>query len=263
MLLAVDIGNTNIVVGVFKGDLLKASWRLSTKMHITSDEYGILMTELLSIKEIKKEDIHDAIVSSVVPPLTPVIENTLKKYYGVKPLIVSSSINTGLNICYKNPDEVGADRIVNAVAVYTLYGGPAIIVDFGTATTFCVISQNAEYIGGVIMPGLTISAEALWNKASRLTRVSLEKPDMIIGDTTVKSMQSGILLGHVGAVDRIIEEIKFELSNRWGENLPHIIATGGFAELIVPLSRYIKIVKPSLTLEGLRIIYEKNRGADV
>jgi type III pantothenate kinase len=253
MLLAIDIGNTSIVLGVFEDERLLSSWRLSSRADRTSDEYGTLILDLLTINELKAGVIDGIILSSVVPPLTPVFEEMSEKYFTKKPMIVSSKLDTGIKILYKKPEEVGADRIVNASAAYHLYGGPIIIVDFGTATTFCYVTSKGEYLGGVISPGLKISAEALFERAAKLPRVSLTRPSKIIGDDTVTAMQAGLIIGHAGMVDRIVEEIKAYI----GEN-PYVIATGGLAEIIAPESKTIKEVTTSLTLEGLRIIYNRN-----
>ncbi len=253
MLLAIDIGNTSIVIGLFKGENLSFSWRLSSRPERTFDEYGALILGLLAVNGLKSEDIDGVIFSSVVPPLTPVFEEMAKRYFNRRPIVVSSELDTGIKILYKKPEEVGADRIVNAAAAYHIYGGPVIIVDFGTATTFCYVTSKGEYFGGVISPGLEISADALFERAAKLPRVSLSRPSKIIGDDTVTAMQAGLVIGHAGLVDRIVEEIKRDI----GEEL-YVIATGGLAGLIAPESRAIKEVRPSLTLEGLRIIYSRN-----
>jgi type III pantothenate kinase len=253
MLLAIDIGNTSIVIGVFEGESLLSSWRLSTRADRTHDEYGIMIIDLLTVNELKAGVIGGIIISSVVPPLSHVFEELSLKYFDRGPMIVSSELDTGIKILYKKPEEVGADRIVNAAAAYHLYGGPIIIVDFGTATTFCFVTSRGEYLGGVISPGIEISANALFERTAKLPRVDLSRPSKIIGDNTVTAMQAGLIIGHAGLVDRMVEEIKRET----GEN-PYVVATGGLAGLIAPESRTIKEVMPSLTLEGLRIIYNRN-----
>lgn len=253
MLLAIDIGNTSIVIGVFEGESLLSSWRLSTRTDRTHDEYGIMIIDLLTVNEIKAGIIDGIIISSVVPSLTPVFEELSLKYFDRRPMIISSELDTGIEILYKRPEEIGADRIVNAAAAYHIYGGPIIIVDFGTATTFCYVTSRGEYLGGVISPGLEISANALFERAAKLPKVNLSRPSKIIGDNTVTAMQTGIIIGHAGMVDRIVEEIKRET----GEN-PYVVAAGGLAELIASESRTIKEVRPSLTLEGLRMIYNRN-----
>lgn len=253
MLLAIDIGNTSIVIGVFEGESLLSSWRLSTRTDRTHDEYGIMIIDLLTLNEIKAGVIDGIIISSVVPPLSHVFEEMSEKYFDRRPMVVSSELDTGIKILYRKPEEVGADRIVNASAAYHIYGGPIIIVDFGTATTFCYVTSKGEYLGGVISPGLEISADALFDRAAKLPRVSISRPSKIIGDDTVTAMQVGLIIGHAGMVDRIVEEIKRER----GEN-PYVVATGGLAELIAPESKTIKEVRPSLILEGLNIIYRRN-----
>ena len=202
MILAIDVGNTNTVIGVFRGSELVSSYRVSTDRASTSDEYGMLMLQLLAFDSIPRSEIDGIIISSVVPPLIGVFETTCKKYFGHEPLVVGPGVRTGMSIRYENPKEVGADRIVNAVAGFELYGGPLIIVDFGTATTFCAISAEGEYLGGAIAPGVMISAEALYARAARLPRVELVKPPSVIGRNTVSSMQSGIIYGFAGQVGR-------------------------------------------------------------
>lgn len=253
MLLAIDIGNTTIILGVFEGERLLFFWRLSTRTEKTEDEHGALISDLLNINGLKTEVIDGIIISSVVPPLTQIFEDMAKKYFNRKPMVVSSELDTGIKILYKKPEEVGADRIVNAAAAFYLYGGPVIIVDFGTATTFCYVTSRGEYLGGVIAPGLEISANALFERAAKLPKVSLSRPSRIIGDDTVTAMQAGLIIGHAGMVDRIVEEIKRDV----GED-PYVIATGGLAELIAPESRTIKEIRPALTLEGLRLVYKRN-----
>lgn len=253
MLLAIDIGNTSTVLGIIEGERLLFSWRLSTRTESTDDEYGALISDLLVINGLKSEVIDGVIVSSVVPPLTPVFEEMAEKYFNRRPMVVSSKLDMGIKILYKKPEEVGADRIVNATAAYHLYGGPVIIVDFGTATTICYITSKGEYLGGIISPGIKISADALFERAAKLPRVSISRPQKIIGDDTATAIQVGLVIGHAGTVDRIVEEIKRDR----GEN-PYVVATGGYAELIAPESKTIKEVRPSLTLEGLRIIYSRN-----
>ncbi|MEK6681716.1 MAG: type III pantothenate kinase [Nitrospirota bacterium] len=255
MLLAIDIGNTNIVLGVYENKKLLHHSRINTHPHRTSDEYRILIKSLLNSDSIDTKKIKGLIVSCVVPPLLAVFEEALKRYFKVRPIIVNHKTSTGIKICYTNPKEVGADRIVNAVAAYHEFGGPVIIIDFGTATTFCIVSSKGEYLGGVIAPGVTISAEALFERASKLPAVELIKPKTIIGKDTVSSMQSGIIYGHAGMVDAIVERIKAEM--KWKN--PMVIATGGLVELIAPETKTIKKIRPSLTLEGLRLIYAKNQ----
>lgn len=254
MLLAFDIGNTNMVIGIYREKDLVTYWRISTDKRKTADEYGILMQELLSCHQISPREVTDIIFSSVVPPVIGVLEEMAFKYYHLKPLIVGPGVKTGMPILYENPKEVGADRIVNAVAAYERYGGPLIIVDFGTATTFCAISAKGEYLGGAITPGINISTEALFQKTAKLPKVELIPPKRVIGKNTVNAIQSGIIYGYSGLVDGIVKRMKPELG---GEKVK-VIATGGLAELIAQNTETVETVDKLLTLEGLRLIYERN-----
>ncbi len=251
-ILVVDLGNTNIVLGVYRGDELLNSWRLATARERTADEYGILARQLVG--DPKVLSLEGAIVASVVPPLNSAMTFMVQKYFGIEPLFVEPGVKTGIAIHVDNPLEVGADRIVNCAAAHHAYGGPTVIVDFGTATTFDVVTENAEFIGGVIAPGLNISAEALFARAARLPRVDLRKPDHVIGTNTVVNMQSGIYFGYLGLVDGIIARIKREVPP-----LKKVIATGGLASIFAEDSEHIDEVDAELTLRGLKIIYDRNR----
>ncbi|KWX79179.1 Type III pantothenate kinase [compost metagenome] len=255
MMLAVDIGNTNIVLGVYRGRELLHHFRLSTARQSTADEYGVLIHNLFHMSNISFKDVEGVIISSVVPPLVQVIVEMCVKYIGKEPLLVGPGIKTGLNLRYENPREVGADRIVNAVAAIEQYQCPLVVVDFGTATTFDCIDAGANYLGGAIVPGLGISTEALYQRASKLPRIELEKPKKVIGRNTVHAMQAGIIFGYAGQVEGIVRRIKAEM------NAPvlKVIATGGLATLIAGETECIDEVNPMLTLEGLRIIYDRNK----
>ena len=254
MLLVFDIGNTNIVLGVYDNETLTHHWRISTDKQKTGDEYGILLHNLFAYRGLSLADISDIVISSVVPPLVVPLVRMCKRYFEVEPLVVGPGVKTGVSIKYENPREVGADRIVNAIAAYDRYGGPVIVVDFGTATTFCVINQNGDYLGGAIAPGIGISTEALFQRAAKLPRIELVKPKNVICRNTVSSMQSGIIYGFVGQVDGIVKRIKEELGTD-----AKVVATGGLANLIAEESRTIDTVDTFLTLDGLRLIYELNR----
>lgn len=250
-LLVVDVGNTNIVLGIFRDEKLVDSWRLATARDRTSDEYGILARQLVG--DSIADGLTGAIVASVVPPLNSSFREVIEKYFGVKPIFVEPGIKTGLSILMDNPLEVGADRIVNAVAAHHFYGGPSIVVDLGTATTFDVVTAQGEYRGGIIAPGLSISAEALVARAARLPRVDIRKPPALIGTSTVAAMQSGIYFGYLGLVDGILARLSREIPD-----LKKVIATGGLSEVLVEDSEYIDELDPDLTLKGLKIIYDRN-----
>jgi len=253
MLLAIDIGNTNVVLGVFDNERLVENWRVGTNTQITPDEYAMIFKDLFGFARLEFSQIDGVIISTVVPPLLPVMIEMSRKYFRIEPMVVTPELNTGIVIRYDNPKEVGADRIVNAAAAYKRFGGPLIIVDFGTATTFCAITNKGEYLGGAICPGMKISAEALFQRASKLPRVELAKPAKVIGSDTISAMQAGIIYGYAGLVDGLVERMKAELSRD-----AKVVATGGLAELISPETRTINEVMPHLTLEGLRLLYDLN-----
>ena len=252
-LLAVDIGNTNIVIGVFEGDELVAHWRVATKTSKTEDEYGILVRDLLASFGIPHEEIDGMIISSVVPPVQQLFEDMGKRYFGVRPLSVGPGIKTGMPILYDSPRDVGADRIVNAVAAYHKVKGAVIIVDFGTATTFDYVTPKGEYAGGLIFPGLTISLDALFFRTAKLPRVELAKPASVVGRNTVESIQSGMFFGYVSMVEGTIRRIKEEVMTD-----PKVIATGGFAHLNTDEIDEVDEVDEFLTLKGLKMLYYLN-----
>jgi len=255
VLLVIDVGNSNTVLGIYKDDALVRHWRVTTDKSRTVYEYAILIHDLFRLSDIHFTDIKDLIISCVVPPLLNTMEGMAREYFRLQPYIVGPGIRTGMPIQYDNPREVGADRIVNAVAAYSKYRQSLIVVDFGTATTFDFISERGEYQGGAIAPGVGISAEALFQKTSKLPRVEFARPPQVIAKNTVSSMQAGLYYGYVGLVDGIVARMKDEAQSR-----PVVVATGGLASLIGPASRTIDAVETLLTLEGLRILYSRNAG---
>lgn len=253
MLLVVDVGNTHTVLGVYEGDRLLQHWRVWTDREKTSDEYGVLIRNLYDGSRLSSREVSAIVVSSVVPPLTPTIVDLCVRYFGVHPLVVGPGVKTGISIKMDNPKEVGADRIVNAVAAFARHRKACIVLDFGTATTFDYVSGAGEYMGGVIAPGANISAEALFRQASKLPRVEIARPATVIGKGTVAAMQSGLYYGYLGLVEGIIDRMKREVRSD-----PVVIATGGLARIIAGESSRVDEIDENLTLEGLRIIYERN-----
>jgi type III pantothenate kinase len=267
MLLAMDVGNTNIVLGVFAGDRLVDSWRLATLRERTTDEIGILLVHLFEHRRIERSALRGAVLSSVVPPLTGTMIDVTSRYFGITPLVVDHTVDVGLTIRYDNPAEVGADRLVNGLAAYERVGRPAhaaaIVVDFGTATTFDAISAQGEYLGGAICPGVQISADALFQRAARLPRVDVRKPPALIGRNTVQSMQAGLFFGYVAMVEGIVARMAVELTGRVSASGPGpravCIGTGGLAGVIAAETKSIERVEPDLTLHGLRLVWERNQ----
>jgi len=255
MLLTIDVGNTNIVYGLFDGPTLLHQFRVESSRGRTADEYAVIVRQLLAMHGIAPGDVHAAILASVVPSLTEPMVDLVKRAFDLDALVVGPGIRTGMSILYENPREVGADRIVNAVAAFEKMRGGVIVVDFGTATTFDCITPKGEYLGGVIAPGIQISADALFSRAAKLPRVEIAKPPKVVGRNTLHSMQSGIVYGYVGLVDGLVDRLKEELAYPCA-----VLATGGLASLIAPMSRTVQEVDDVLTLVGLRILYDRNQG---
>jgi type III pantothenate kinase len=255
MLLAIDIGNTTIALGVFNGKSLVKEWRARSEREKTADEYGILLLDLLRLSGLEPSAIDGVIISSVVPPLTPAFQELSRRLFGRRALVVGPGLKTGLPILYENPGEVGADRVVASVAAFEKYGGPCVVVDFGTATTFDAVTAKGEYLGGAIAPGIRISAEALYLRTAKLPQIEVVKPERAIGKTTVASMQSGIYFGYVGLVNHLIGEIRGELGGR-----AEVVVTGGFGAQLGPEIRGGHHLEPHLVLHGLRLIFDLNAG---
>ncbi|HJX13282.1 MAG TPA: type III pantothenate kinase [Dehalococcoidales bacterium] len=254
MLLAIDIGNTNITIGMFDGEELKATWRISTGIHRMPDEYGVMLLSLLHQHGLDASDVTKVSLCSVVPPLTATFEELSQRYFNTTPLVVGSGIKTGVRIRMDNPREVGADRIADAAAAHHLYSGPVIIIDLGTATTFGIVSKEGDYIGGIIATGIATAAEALFTRTAQLPRVELAHPKHVVGTNTVTAMQSGIIYGYASLVEGMLARIEKELGEK-----ALVVATGGYAQLIANETSAINVVNPDLTLIGLRLIYMMNR----
>lgn len=254
MLLVIDVGNSNNVIGLFSNEELLSHWRIRTEWNRTADEYWVLFKEFIQSNNVETENIDGIIIACVVPPLVPVLQDMARKYFSCEPVVVGPGIKTGISILYNNPAEVGADRIVNSVAAYEKYGGPLIIVDFGTATTFDVVSQKGEYLGGVIFPGIQISLEALFQHTAKLPRIDMLVPEKVIGKSTVESIRSGAVHGFAGMIENLVKQIKKELGQE-----AQVVATGGIVEWISTKTTVIDTLDPFLTLDGLRIIYDKNK----
>jgi type III pantothenate kinase len=254
MLLAIDVGNTNIALGVFEGEALRATWNVATDIDKTADEYAVLLLNLLPREGLNLSDIDHVSIACVVPPLLTVFEDLSQRYFKISPLVVGPGVKTGVRICTDNPREVGADRVANAAAAHHLYSGPLILIDFGTATTLDVLSKEGDYLGGAIAPGILISAEALFERASKLPRVELVPPEHAIGKNTVNTMQSGIIFGYVGLIESLVKRMNHELGQE-----AYVVATGGLAKIIAGQTKVVKAVNMHLTLIGLRLIHEMNR----
>lgn len=257
MLLALDIGNTIIVIGVYRGEELVASWRTATASHRMPDEYAMLISNLFAYRGLDLSDVSDVVIASVVPSLSATFDTFSRQYLNARPIHVGPGLKTGIRVLYENPPDVGADRIANAVATFRRYGGPAIVVDFGTAMILDAISKDGDYLGGAIAPGITIAADALFQRAARLYRVELIRPRTAIGRNTIASMQSGIILGYVGLIEGLVTRFKQEMGPA------KVIATGGLAEVIAGETSAIDVIDQGLTLDGLRLIYEMNRPTEI
>lgn len=257
MLLAFDVGNTNIVIGLFEGEELVGSWRMKTDRNKSVDEYGMLIKQFFEYDHFDMKSVSDVIISTVVPPVLYTLQHLSRKYFGKKAIVVGPGVKTGMVIKYDNPKQIGSDRIVNAVAALHKYGGPLIIIDMGTATTFCAVNEKGEYLGGTIAPGLKISSEALVEKTAKLPKVEIEDPGKVICKNTTEAIKSGLVYGHVGLVEFVVKKMKQELAPDGGE--VKVIATGGMASLIADSTDVIDYIERDLTLDGLKLIYKKNR----
>ena len=254
MLLAVDVGNTNLTFGVFDGEELKSRFTMTTKVSRTADEYGLWLKNLLEAKKIPSGAITDVIISSVVPPVMPFLTEGIREYLHCKPLIVGTGTKTGIKVSVANPKEIGADRIVDAVAAYELYGGPVLVIDFGTATTYDLVSEKGYFVTGITAPGIRICANALWNETARLPEIEIAKPDTILAKDTVTSMQAGLVYGYIGQTEYIIKKVKEEA----GLDSMKVVATRGFGKIVSDETEMIDVYDPELTMKGLQIIYRKN-----
>ncbi|MCH5333968.1 MAG: type III pantothenate kinase [Agathobacter sp.] len=253
MLLTIDAGNTNITCGVFDGDALVATFRLTTKMPRTSDEYGMILGNLLEQNNIQTADIDDAIICSVVPNIMHSLEGALVKYFHITPIIVEAGIKTGIRIVTPNPQQIGADRIVDAVGAYEIYGGPVLVIDFGTATTYDFVDEGGSFLGGITAPGIRISARALWEDAAKLPEIEIKKPAAILGKDTITSMQSGLVYGQIGQTEYLIRKVKEEVGL---ENVKTVV-TGGLGRIIANETDAIDVYDPNLTLKGIQLVYKK------
>ncbi len=255
MILTIDVGNTNITCGVFEKEDIAASFRITTKIPRTSDEYGMLISNLLEKNSLSPKDVEDAIICSVVPNVMHSLEGALIKYFNIKPIIVEAGVKTGIRIVTPNPQQIGADRIVDAVAGYELYGGPVIVIDFGTATTYDYVDENGAFLGGVTAPGIRISAKALWEDAAKLPEIEIKKPENVLGKDTISSMQSGLVYGQIGQTEYIIKRVKEEM----GRPDAKVVVTGGLGRIIANETSYVDVYDPNLTLKGIFLVYKKNR----
>ena len=253
MILAVDVGNTNITCGVFRGEEIVASFRITTKMPRTSDEYGMMLGTLLEKNQVNEKEIRDAIIASVVPNVMHSLQNAIIKYLGITPIVVEAGIKTGIRVATPNPQQIGADRIVDAVAAYELYGGPVLVIDFGTATTYDLVDSEGAFLGGVTAPGIRISAKALWEDAAKLPEIEIKKPEYVLGKDTITSMQAGLVYGQIGQTEYIIRKVKEE------NNVPDakVVVTGGLGRIIANETSAVDVYDPNLTLKGINIIYKK------